>query len=54
MNRRVLRIILGDRPIAYHPYLARVMKSVAGGVWLSQILYWDSVQAAMSDDDEAA
>lgn len=49
MNKRILRIVLGDRTIAYHPYLARVMGSVAGGVWLSQILYWDSVKASGDD-----
>lgn len=53
MNKRALRIAIGDRVIAYHPSLARVMGSATGGIWLSQILYWDSVKAAtMTDDDD--
>jgi hypothetical protein len=37
---RVIRAVLTDRPIAYHPILARAVKSVTGGVFLSQLLYW--------------
>jgi hypothetical protein len=42
--KRALRIALSDRPLAYHPILAKVMDGVAGGVWIGQILYWDSVK----------
>ena len=51
MIKRTLRIVLGDRPVAYHPYLARVMGSVSGGVWLSQILYWDSVKRGIVESE---
>jgi len=34
------KVLLTDRPIAYHPMLARAIGSVTGGVFLSQILYW--------------
>ncbi len=44
MGKRALRIVLEDRPVAYHPILARVMGGVSGGIWLGQILYWDSVK----------
>ena len=44
VQKRALRILLGDRPIAYHPIFAKAMGCVAGGVWLSQIAYWDSVK----------
>jgi hypothetical protein len=37
---QVIRAVLTDRPIAYHPILARAVKSVTGGVFLSQLLYW--------------
>ena len=50
MSKRLLRIVLGDRPIAYHPIFARAMKSAAGGIWLSQILYWDSVKAGDAEE----
>src|SRR3990170_2882449 len=40
VSKRILRIVLGDRAIAYHPCFAKVMGGVAGGVWLSQIMYW--------------
>jgi uncharacterized phage protein (TIGR02220 family) len=34
---------LTDRPIAFHPSLVRICKSLAGGVLLSQLLYWSKV-----------
>jgi DnaA-like protein len=37
---QLIRAVLTDRPIAYHPILARAVKSVTGGVFLSQLLYW--------------
>lgn len=42
---RALRAVLGDRPIAYHPILARVAGSVPAGILLGQLLYWDSVMS---------
>lgn len=47
-SKRALRIILSDRLIAYHGTFAKIMGSAAGGVWLSQIMYWDSVKAEMT------
>ena len=35
-----IRALLFDRPIAYHPLLARITGSVNAGVLLSQFLYW--------------
>jgi hypothetical protein len=32
--------LLTDRPVAYHPIIARAVKSVTAGVFLSQFLYW--------------
>jgi hypothetical protein len=32
--------LLTDRPIAYHPIIAKTVKSVTAGVFLSQFLYW--------------
>lgn len=42
MANRTLRIVLGDRPIAYHPILAHVFESAGAALFLSQLLYWDS------------
>ena len=35
-----IEALLTDRPVAYHPVLARAVKSVPGAVLLSQLLYW--------------
>jgi len=40
MEQSVLISILGDRPIAYHPILAKAFGSVKAAVFLSQLLYW--------------
>ena len=32
--------LLGDRPVAYHPILARVLRGVNEAVFVSQLLYW--------------
>lgn len=40
MPNYTLPIILSDRPIAYHPILARACGGVLAGIFLSQILYW--------------
>ncbi len=34
---------LNQRPIAYYPIYGKIMESAAGGIFLSQILYWWSV-----------
>jgi uncharacterized membrane-anchored protein len=49
-SKSALRIVLGDRPIAYHPVLARVAGSVPAGVLLGQLLYWDGVMSAAKGD----
>lgn len=33
-------LILGDKPIAFHPIFARVTGSVTAALFLSQLLYW--------------
>ncbi len=35
-----IRALLFDRPIAYHPIIAKAVGSVTAGVLLSQFLYW--------------
>lgn len=45
-SKSALRIVLGDRPIAYHPILARIAGSVPAGVLLGQLLYWDGVMSS--------
>jgi DnaD/phage-associated family protein len=40
MTKRIVLNILADRPIAYHPDIARVAGSVKAGIFLSQLLYW--------------
>lgn len=42
-EKRALRVMLSDRAIAYHSTFAKIMGSVAGGVWLSQLMYHDSL-----------
>lgn len=36
----LIRTILTDQPIAYHPILARALNSVTAALFLSQLLYW--------------
>ena len=43
--REILRTLLGQRIVAYHPILAKIMGSASHGIWLSQILYWDKVKS---------
>lgn len=50
MSEHTLRIVLGDVSVAYHPILARVMGDVSGGIWLGQILHWDSVKLQDAQD----
>ncbi len=45
MKQSALITILGDRPIAYHPVLARLFDSVTAAVFLSQLLYWHGLGA---------
>jgi len=33
--------ILGDRPVAYHPMLAKAVGGAKAGLFLTQLLYWD-------------
>jgi hypothetical protein len=46
--------ILGDRPVAYHPILAKMLGSVNAALFLSQLLYWHNVmkKAAARDKKE--
>ena len=37
---QAIKTLLTDRPIAYHPVLARAVGSVTAGVLLAQLLYW--------------
>jgi len=41
----MLRALLGQRVVAYHPVLSKVMGRASYGIWLSQILYWDNIKA---------
>src|SRR4051812_5666225 len=38
--QHAVQAILTDRPIAYHPVLARALGSATAGIFLSQLLYW--------------
>jgi hypothetical protein len=38
--QNTITALLTDRPIAYHPIIAKTVKSVTAGVFLSQFLYW--------------
>jgi len=38
--KEILLKILQDRPVAYHPDIAKALGSVKAGVFISQILYW--------------
>jgi hypothetical protein len=38
--QNTITALLTDRPIAYHPVIAKAVKSVTAGVFLSQFLYW--------------
>lgn len=40
MSKHIVMSLLSDRPIAYHPDIARIAGSVKAGVFLSQLLYW--------------
>lgn len=40
MTKHILPVFLADKPVAYHPLLARTCGGVLAGVFLSQILYW--------------
>jgi len=42
---QLLLDLLGDRPIAYHPRLARAFESVNVAVFLGQLLYWTGREA---------
>ena len=38
--KSAIAVILTDRPIAYHPILAKVFGSINAALYLSQLLYW--------------
>ena len=40
MSKRIVMNLLADRPIAYHPDIARVSGGAKAGIFLSQLLYW--------------
>lgn len=40
ISKKTLLKLLGDRPIAYHPTLARALNGVIEAVFVSQLLYW--------------
>lgn len=40
MSKQIVMNLLADRPIAYHPDIARIAGSVKAGIFLSQLLYW--------------
>jgi hypothetical protein len=40
MSKIIVMNILADRPIAYHPDIARVAGGIKAGIFLSQLLYW--------------
>lgn len=42
---QLLLDLLGDRPVAYHPQLARAFDSVPVAVFLGQLLYWTGREA---------
>jgi len=44
MSKEMVINILADRPIAYHPDLARACGGVKAAVFLSQLLYWTDRQ----------
>jgi hypothetical protein len=40
MSKNAVMGLLSDRPVAYHPDVARICGGVKAGVFLSQLLYW--------------
>ena len=40
MNYDVIKTIICDKPITYHPAIAKAVGSVNAGIFLSQLLYW--------------
>jgi len=40
-NKQIIIGLLRDKPIAYHADLAKMLRSVTAGVFLSQLIYWD-------------
>lgn len=41
-NRKAILGLLADRPVAYHPDLARITGGVKAAVFLSQLLFWSN------------
>lgn len=44
-DKAALAVLLGDRPIAYYPSIAKAVGDVTSAVLLSQLLYWQGRQA---------
>jgi hypothetical protein len=42
--------IIGDRPVAYHPKLAKMMGGVKAAIMLSQLLYWNGDKTVQKRD----
>jgi hypothetical protein len=40
ISKKALLKLLGDRPVAYHPMLAKALGGVIEAVFVSQLLYW--------------
>ena len=40
INKDAILVLLGDRPVAYHPILAKKLGGVEVAVFVSQLLYW--------------
>lgn len=40
VDGRTLIALLSDKPVAYHPDIARIVGSVKAAIFLSQLLYW--------------
>lgn len=40
MNKAIVMSLLEDRPVAYHPDIARIVGGVKAAVFLCQLLYW--------------
>lgn len=40
ISKKTLLKLLGDRPVAYHPVLAKALNGVIEAVFVSQLLYW--------------
>lgn len=44
-KKSALRLVLGDKPLAYHPCLAQITGKAVAGILLGQLCFWDGVNA---------